>query len=195
MELNDDRQLSEDMDLRLELKAESEVVEEEEAVKPLLSVAIRKPDGETVVVNLEHDLSAMDAGKQIADQIGDGAEELKKRYIPSDGDVFRIIPPRISVKTPEGDVFYLDVLSDDSASSIRCRISQKTGIPEAELILLKGDKKVNPAYVPSNGDELRIKPRRISVSALDGTVFQLDITSEDTPETIRRRISEEACVS
>ena len=102
MELNDDRQLSEDMDLRLELKAESEVVEEEEAVKPLLSVAIRKPDGETVVVNLEHDLSAMDAGKQIADQIGDGAEELKKRYIPSDGDVFRIIPPRISVKNLMG---------------------------------------------------------------------------------------------
>ncbi|KAG7371765.1 ubiquitin family protein [Nitzschia inconspicua] len=207
VELSDDKQLSEDMDLRLELKvfgaSAVDVVENEPATE-CISVTIRKADGQMVQVQLDQDVSAMDARKLMSDQTGipiqdlrlskDGSEELKKGYVPTDGDVLKIIPPRLSVKTAEGDIIHLDILPNDTEHSLRCRIAHKVGLPESELALLKGEKKVEEGYLPSNGDELRLKPRKISVLGLDGTFFQIALSSDDTPESIRRKISKEASI-
>ncbi|KAG7342661.1 ubiquitin family protein [Nitzschia inconspicua] len=207
VELSDDMQLSEDMDLRLELKvlgaSAVDIVENEPATETI-NVTIRKADGQMVQVQLDQDISAMDARKLMSDQTGipiqdlrlskDGSEELKKGYVPTDGDVLKIIPPRLSVKTAEGDIIHLDILPNDTEHSLRCRIAQKVGLPASELALLKGEKKVEEGYLPSNGDELRLKPRKISVLGLDGTFFQIAMSSDDTPESIRRKISKEASI-
>ncbi|KAL3924630.1 MAG: hypothetical protein SGILL_000931 [Bacillariaceae sp.] len=211
-ELGNDVQLSEDMDLRLELRStdasendqgDDSDQDEEENPTPQISIAVTKADGQNVCVKFDPNVTAMDARKQIADTLGvpirelrlsKDSEEVKKGYMPHQDDILKVMPPRLIVKTPEGDSFHIDIRPNDTAVTVRERIAKQAGVPAADMMLMKGDKEVETSYVPSDGDEIRLKPRRITVKTSAGTVFQLTINSNDTPETIWSKISEEASV-
>ncbi|KAL3923279.1 MAG: hypothetical protein SGILL_001746 [Bacillariaceae sp.] len=205
-ELDDEVQLSEDMDLRLELQNNAEndqPKDKPEEPDQQTSITVTTQDGKDMVVTLDPDSSAMDARKLIADAIGvpirdlrlsKDSEEVKKGYTPSNGDILRVMPPRVSIKSPDGAAFDVDIRPNDTMVTVRERIATQAGVPASDMVLMKGDKEIGSDYVPSDGDELRLKPRRITVSTPDGTLFQLTIAPNDTSETIRTKISAEAGV-
>ncbi|OEU12175.1 hypothetical protein FRACYDRAFT_191515, partial [Fragilariopsis cylindrus CCMP1102] len=98
----------------------------------------------------------------------------------------------------EGGTFTLDVLPTDTAENVREKIATRAGIPIQELRLVKGSAKeeLDEIFMPSHGDELRIKPRRVTIKTpLDGAVFQVDIDPDDTTKDIRRKVAEETGMS
>ena len=211
-QLDDDKLLSEDMDLRMDLKTakkqqeiDAEHVEEPpaEEATPQSHITVQTPDGKSFTFDIDPDSSAMDVRKQIADKIElpirelrlskDGAEELKKGYMPSNGDLLTILPPRIAVKTADGRSFYVEILPEDTATTIREKIANRAGIPSKQMSVIRGNETMPEDYMPSDGDELRLRPRKITVKvADDGSVFQLTIEPDDTADSMRKKIAEEA---
>ena len=134
-------------------------------------------------------------------------KELDTDFVPSHGDILSIMPPSITIKVPttmkntgdqEGGTFTLDVLPTDTAENVREKIATRAGIPIQELRLVKGSAKeeLDEIFMPSHGDELRIKPRRVTIKTpLDGAVFQVDIDPDDTTKDIRRKVAEETGMS
>jgi hypothetical protein len=134
-------------------------------------------------------------------------KEMNKDFVPSHGDVLNIMSPSITIKVPttmknagdqEGGTFTLDVLPTDTAKNVREKIATKARIPIQELRLVKGSAKeeLDESFMPSHGDELRIKPRRATIKTpLDGAVFLVDIDPDDTTKDIRRKVAEETGMS
>lgn len=166
-------------------------------------VTIQTADGK--VIDLELELSEASSSKilrrKIAKATGipvselrlsDSHGEVSNDYLPSNGQRLVIAPPRITIQTPDGETFRLDVENGEVAEDLKAKIAKECGLPVGDLRLSVNDSPLGDDYVPSYGDVVTVAPPRITVITPDRRILHIDVYPDDSSRDVRRKIAKEA---
>jgi hypothetical protein len=102
-----------------------------------------------------------------------------------------VLHTTVSVTTPDGEVFTIEIDKSDLSRDIRKKIAKKAGIPIKDLRLAQNGCPVDKKFLPTPGDALTIRLPDIRITLSDGTKLKMPATASTTIDDVKDYLAKE----